>query len=805
MSFICKNCNNYVTSLNRQRRCPKCGCHVLKCFDLAKKSIYRNNYFNHMDFDIEKITGDLIELIMPAVIDQTCLEKVIDHVKDYFFGKYERILGTCPFVRDYHKDRNGQYDKNYKTLTFHLQSRLERQLVIFNGVEKIRSQELASAVNMHNARMSAPVQGLGFGIITNDFISAATYTALARRNYKNQIARREAVATRELTAALAQFKSSNNSMSESDMYAIFDAVNETVKQIDMWLTTYKFITEHTDFYCDEAKYNLHKCINGIDIYNMISSSVSESGFYCNEQEQCASTSEAKLFDELETLGYIYRVRGYYFSTTKFENETLREIYFREHPKQKDALDQEKSEEADRLYAEAEDLLSNNRYYEAAIAFAQIPKSKDAAIRSLNIWQEHLEMFDMINVEEDFLWAIRDNGTIACTEKDFRNDKDSKLFIDSVRSILNVYKACWYKDQFHMLDINGDLHSSKNSIPPVSYDPEANRIVGDCTIWKYLTDIISNSDSIVGLRRDGRVVVSGDSSYGLRDILEWKDITKMKCRNFNTYIGIRSDGSIAVAGDEEYAKLPYQSWRNIIDVAVYSEGLIGLTADGTVKAIPVRGVKKDMFKELETWKNIRRVRCDSSYCLGFTYTGTLRFLGDECFSSEKAFFEAQENVIDALYGVMGSEYSDGCLVLHSDGTVSTKNIPLDFSEWKDIVSIGSGDKFVYGVKSNGRLVFAAREKTALKSVNKIKNWILFNDINAHIRNKDEIIKENSQASLIESKQKLEETYKALEQTKGIFALKKKRELKFQISVLERRLYPDTHKMYQGRTETLKFNR
>lgn len=805
MSFICKNCNNHFASLTQQGRCPKCDCHVLKCFDLSEKSIYRSDYLDNIDFDIEETTADLIELIMPAVIDQTCLEKVIDHIKNYFFSKYERVLESCPLVGDYHTDRNGQYNKNYRALIFHLQSRLERQLVIFNGVKKIRSQELASAINMYNARMSAPVQGLGFGIITNDLISAATYTALARQNYKKQISRREAVATSELTAALSQFKSSNNSMPESDMYAIFDAVNETVKQIDMWFTTYKFIIEHTDFYCDEDKYNPHTCINGIDIYNVISGSVYVSGFFGNEQKHCETPAEVQLLDELETRGYIYRVRGYYFSTTKFENETLREIYLREHPEQREALDQKRVEVTDRLYAKAEALLNNKQYYEAAIAFAQIPENEDAAIRSLDIWREHLEMFDMINIEDDFLWAVRDNGTIACTEKKFWNGEDDKLFIDSVRSTPNAYKACWYKDQFRMLDINGDLQSSKNSMSPVSYNPEANRIVGDCSVWKYLTDITSNSDSIIGLRRDGRVVVSGDSRYGLGDILEWKDITKIKCANFDTYIGIRLDGSIAVAGDEEYSKLPYQNWRDIVDVAIYLDGLIGLMADGTVKVIPIRGVKKDALKELESWKNIIRIRYDSSHCLGFTSAGKLRFFGDECLSTEKAFFEAQENAIDALYGIMGSEYSDGCLVLHSDGTVSTKNIPVDLSKWKNIVSIGGGEKFVYGVKSDGRLVIAAREEKTLEFVEKIKDWVLFDDINSLTHNKDELIKENSLASLIESKQKLEETYKELERTKGIFALKKKRELKLQISALERRLYPDAIKMHQGRSEILKFNK
>ena len=65
-------------------------------------------------------------------------------------------------------------------------------------------------------------------------------------------------------------------------------------------------------------------------------------------------------------------------------------------------------------------------------------------------------------------------------------------------------------------------------------------------WKNIVQISGDTHNLVGLCKDGTVVVTGTNDYGQYDAEQWTDIVAVKATQDSIY-GIKSDGTIIGVG------------------------------------------------------------------------------------------------------------------------------------------------------------------------------------------------------------------------------------------------------------------
>ena len=91
------------------------------------------------------------------------------------------------------------------------------------------------------------------------------------------------------------------------------------------------------------------------------------------------------------------------------------------------------------------------------------------------------------------------------------------------------------------------------------------------------------DTIVALRRDGRVDAAGRSSAwdaGLRGVSGWTDVVKVAA-GAQHLLGLRADGTVYYAGDDERHARQVAQWTNVKDIDAGNGTSIALMADGSV--------------------------------------------------------------------------------------------------------------------------------------------------------------------------------------------------------------------------------
>ncbi|MCQ4022819.1 hypothetical protein [Ruminococcus sp. zg-924] len=102
---------------------------------------------------------------------------------------------------------------------------------------------------------------------------------------------------------------------------------------------------------------------------------------------------------------------------------------------------------------------------------------------------------------------------------------------------------------------------------------------DLSIW---TDIVavSSKSHIVGLKSDGTVIAQGLNRYGECNVSEWTDIISI-ATDYQRTVGLKSDGTVVTTGNNRDGDYNTQSWKDIVAIATTMDSILGLKRDGTV--------------------------------------------------------------------------------------------------------------------------------------------------------------------------------------------------------------------------------
>jgi len=105
-------------------------------------------------------------------------------------------------------------------------------------------------------------------------------------------------------------------------------------------------------------------------------------------------------------------------------------------------------------------------------------------------------------------------------------------------------------------------------------------------WTDIVDISAASDGpIAGLKTDGTVVISksyttSKTNLNDYDVSSWKDIIAISKSN-NTLLGLKRDGTVVATGNNDQKQLDVSDWKNIVAIASGDWISIGLRSDGTL--------------------------------------------------------------------------------------------------------------------------------------------------------------------------------------------------------------------------------
>lgn len=170
-------------------------------------------------------------------------------------------------------------------------------------------------------------------------------------------------------------------------------------------------------------------------------------------------------------------------------------------------------------------------------------------------------------------------------------------------------------------VSGDLRIAALKSDGTVYIADYNKYVNP--LYGYLydeiadwTDIVAISagptGSIAGLKSDGTVVVSTSyyinmATYISFDVSDWKDVIAISKSN-TTLLGLKRDGTVVATGDNSQKQLEVSDWTDIVAVAAGNWISIGLKADGTLvvagktesgTTLDVSGVK-DLYVPIVTY-------------------------------------------------------------------------------------------------------------------------------------------------------------------------------------------------------------
>lgn len=153
-------------------------------------------------------------------------------------------------------------------------------------------------------------------------------------------------------------------------------------------------------------------------------------------------------------------------------------------------------------------------------------------------------------------------------------------------------------------------------------------------------------------------------------------------------GLKSNGTVVTNDDENVS-----DWNKIVMIAAGSDHTVGLQSDGSV--ICTGNVDAC---EVTDWSNMKAVYAGDGVTAGITNDNTLRISGSNTNLDNTA------NVTQVAFG------NDLIAILDTSGMVETYSLSggtsaVDTSTLSDIQSITSGDGFVLGLNSSGRIISA----------------------------------------------------------------------------------------------------
>lgn len=245
------------------------------------------------------------------------------------------------------------------------------------------------------------------------------------------------------------------------------------------------------------------------------------------------------------------------------------------------------------------------------------------------------------------------------------------------------------------------------------------VVNGAFSWWNLVAVVAGGP-VAGLKDDGTVVAA---AIPQEDLVEWTDIVELAAGGRHI-IGLKSDGTVVATGDDECGQCDISNWKDITAVSAGSSHTVGLKADGTVVAI---GTNRDSQCNVSDWTNIVAVAAGDSNTIGLKADGTVVAVGSNAYG--ECDVSDWENIVAVAAGRKNT------IGLKSDGTVVAvgynKYGTCDVSSWRNIVAVTTGGERTMGLKMDGTVVTAGYNEISpfgkMENEKSTSDWKLFESV------------------------------------------------------------------------------
>lgn len=311
---------------------------------------------------------------------------------------------------------------------------------------------------------------------------------------------------------------------------------------------------------------------------------------------------------------------------------------------------QKLEEARYLkqFAPAEDLLTQGRTAEAAMAFYKLGDKQ----RSFELWDQ-----------------VAQRETVSA----------------------GVYHTVGLKTDGTLIVAGSNLDPNSKKLPPAGE--------GQCDVqdWTDIVAVSAGGYHTVGLKKDGTVIAIGLNKGGQCDVGDWTDIVAISA-NAACTVGLRADGTVIATGVNEYGECDVGDWQNIVAISAGSGHTVGLKADGTVVAV---GLNHGAQCEVNEWTDIIAISANHYVTVGLKRDGTVVATGSN--------YEGQCNITewqDMAAITVGHNHTVG---LCADGTLVAvgaywrKGYNNVVKDWSDIVAISASMQHTVALRADGTVL------------------------------------------------------------------------------------------------------
>lgn len=118
-------------------------------------------------------------------------------------------------------------------------------------------------------------------------------------------------------------------------------------------------------------------------------------------------------------------------------------------------------------------------------------------------------------------------------------------------------------------------------------------------WEDIIAISAIGRHLAGLRRNGSVVTTGNNDYGQCNTSGWSNIIAVSAGYAHT-VGLHRDGTVVAAGKNDEGQCDVSNWRDIIAVAAGDYHTVGLRRDGTLVAVGRNGAGQCNVAGIHLW-------------------------------------------------------------------------------------------------------------------------------------------------------------------------------------------------------------
>ena len=151
---------------------------------------------------------------------------------------------------------------------------------------------------------------------------------------------------------------------------------------------------------------------------------------------------------------------------------------------------------------------------------------------------------------------------------------------------------------------------------------------DTTGWTDVLKLFALPEAIIGLKKDGTVLVTGDPDGYFEDMKNWSNVVNLVMGGYNgSYVlGVRSDNSVILnhvmkekLSDSDITTLMNGLGRCIVSFVPYGNNCVFLKNNGTVFAL---GKDSSLSANVAAWKNIVAIYGLDDVIIGLKSDGTL---------------------------------------------------------------------------------------------------------------------------------------------------------------------------------------